>query len=189
MRAIIAAYVGLFILCLLMPVNATEDIYLARIDIRGNRVTSEALIRSFLTLEEGQIYDLDRVIDEINRSRQNIEKTGLFTSVFFNDEIDGENNLVLTVQLREKNYLHFGLTGYLGYEEKEFYSQTSLYLDYTNLHGNGSLFYLEVPFYRDYGFITRYVGSPDKLQYLVGLDVRYNYFYDENVQKLIGGLG
>ncbi len=189
MRAIVAACIGLSILFRLIPVHATDDIHLERIDIKGNRVTREALIRSFLTLEEGQVYDLDGVIDEINRSRQNLEKTGLFTSVFFNDELDGENNLVLTVQLREKNYLHFGSTGYLGYEEKEFYSQASLYLDYTNIHGNGSLFYLEIPFYRDYGFIARYAGNTDKFQYQVGLDIRSDYFHDENIQKLIAGLG
>jgi hypothetical protein len=189
MRAVIVACMSPFILFLFMPVFANEDVFLQRIDIRGNRITREALIRSSLTLEEGKVYDLDMVIDEINRSRQNLEKTGLFTSVFFNDELDAENNLVLTVQLREKNYLHFGSTGYLGYEDKEFYSHTSLYLDYTNVHGNGSLFNLQIPFYRDYGFIARYAGKPEKIQYLVMLDVRYDYFYDEDIQKMIAGLG
>ncbi|MCK4923352.1 MAG: hypothetical protein KAS61_00170 [Spirochaetes bacterium] len=189
MRGTHAAVTLFLLLSLLTPAIADDAIHLDRIDIEGNSVTREDLIRSLLTLQEGQVYDLDRVIDEINTSRQNLEKTGLFVSVFFNDELDDENNLVLTVQVREKNYLHFGLAGYLGYEDKKFYSATSLYLDYTNVHGNGSLFYLEVPFYRDYGVISRYIGNPGRLQYKVGLDVRYDYFYDQNVQKLIAGLG
>jgi hypothetical protein len=189
MRGTLAAVTLFLLFSFLTPVIADDAVYLDRIDVEGNSVTREDLIRSLLTLQAGQIYDLDRVIDEINTSRQNLEKTGLFVSVFFDDKLDDENNLTLTVQVRENNYIHFGLAGYLGYEDKEFYSATSLYLDYTNVHGNGSLFYLEVPFYRDYGVIARYVGNPGRLQYKVGLDVRYDYLYDQNIQKLIAGLG
>jgi outer membrane protein assembly factor BamA len=189
MRGTFAAVTLFLLFSFLIPVIADDAIYLDRIAVEGNSVTREDLIRSLLTLQAGQIYDLDRVIDEINTSRQNLEKTGLFVSVFFNDELDDENNLALTVQVREKNYLYFGLAGYLGFEDKEFYSATSLYLDYTNVHGNGSLFYLEIPFYRDYGVIARYVGNPGRLQYKVGIDVRYDYFYDQDIQKLIAGLG
>lgn len=189
MSGIYAGLALLLLLALVTPVFAEDEIHLLRIEVEGNDVTSEDFIRSMLTLQQGEVYDLDRIIDEINESRQNLEKTGLFGSVFFNDELDDENNLVLTVQVREKNYLHFGLSGYLGYEDKEVYSVSSLYLNYTNVGGNGSLFYLEVPFYRDYGVIARYMGNPGKFQYTLGLDVRYDYFYDENVQKLIAGLG
>jgi outer membrane protein assembly factor BamA len=188
-KKLYAGFAIFLLFALMIPLHADDAILLLRIDIVGNRVTDEDFIRSRLTLQPGDVYDLDSVIDEINKSRQNLEKTGLFSSVFFNDELDENNNLVLTLQVREENFLFFGLSGYLGYEDKEFYSVTSLYLDYRNIGGRGSLFNLEVPFYRDYGLIARYTGRPGKLQYTFGLDVRYDYFYDDNVQKLIAGTG
>jgi outer membrane protein assembly factor BamA len=179
----------LFVSTLFADDASNDNIYLLRIDIKGNVVTSEAFIRSRLTLQPGKTYEIDTIIDEINRSRTNLEKTGLFANVFFNDELDEDNNLLLTIQIREKNYLLFGVGGYFGYEDSEFYSVTSLYVKHTNIGGTGDVFSLEVPVYRDYGVITRYAGYPGKIEYTLGLDVRYNYFYDENIQKLLAGLG
>jgi outer membrane protein assembly factor BamA len=179
----------LFFLISLIPAFSDDTIQLLRVEIEGNKVTSEDFIRSMITLQQGQVYDLDAIIDEINISRENLEKTGLFATVFFDDELDEENNLVITVRLREDYYFFFGLSGYFGYEDSEFYSSTSLYLNYINMGGLGSLFHLEVPFYRDYGVIVRYTGLPGKLQYMLGFDFRHDYFYDENVQKLTAGFG
>jgi outer membrane protein assembly factor BamA len=167
-----------------------DRIYLKRIVIAGNRVTKEWYVRDLLTLRERQFYDLDTIIDEINRSRENLEHTGLFTNVFFNDELDELNNLILTVQLREKNYFQFGPSGYLGYEKSEFYSVLSLYGKHTNLFGNSSFLRLEVPVYRDYGVIARMGnGTSASLRYIFGFDARYDYFFDEYVQKFVAGLG
>jgi hypothetical protein len=168
---------------------AKDDVYLLRIDIEGNQVTRTAFIRDLLTMRERTSYSFDEIIDEINRSRENLERTGLFSYVFFNDALDEQNNLTLTVQLRENNYLFFGLSGYLGYEDDEFHSVSSLYLDYTNLLGNASRLYLEVPFYRDYGIIARFNGRDGGLRYAVGIDARYDYFWDLYVQKFVLNLG
>jgi len=183
------------ILCFfLIPVTSlftSEEgqIYLQSIRIEGNRVTKERYIRNLITLDEDRSYEFDEIIDQINRSRENLELTGLFSNVFFNDELDDQNNLVLTVQLKERNYFFFGPSGYLGYEGGEFYSVVSLYADYTNLFGNASRLFVEVPFYRDYGIIARFKGGSDSVQYMVGIDARYDNYFDENVQKFVVGLG
>jgi hypothetical protein len=190
-KALLAAFL-LLIITAAQHLHGSDDdrIYLERIVITGNRVTKEWYIRDQLTLNERQFYDIDTVIDEINKSREHLEQTGLFTNVFFDDELDEANNLVLTVQLREKNYFQFGPSGYLGYENSEFYSVFSLYGKYTNLFGNSSFLDLEVPAYRDYGVIARMGKAPlESLRYLIGIDARYDYFYDEYVQKFIVGLG
>ena len=167
-----------------------DQIFLERIDIQGNRITKEAYIRNMLTLREGRPYDIDEVVDEINRSREKLERSGLFTNIFFNDELDELNNLVLTVQLRENNYFHFGPSGYIGYQKGELYSVLSLYGRYTNLFGNSSFLDLEAPFYRDYGIIARVSNfAPDSFGYVLGFDARYDHFFDEYVQKAVMGLG
>ncbi|MCK5568876.1 MAG: hypothetical protein KAJ15_04110, partial [Spirochaetes bacterium] len=93
-----------------------ENIFLKKLIIEGNSVTRESYVRSFITLKEGKIYKLDTIIDEINVSRENLERTNLFSSIFFDDELDEENNLTLTIRLKEKNYLLFGPDGYITYQ-------------------------------------------------------------------------
>ncbi|KPJ89679.1 MAG: hypothetical protein AMS17_01085, partial [Spirochaetes bacterium DG_61] len=90
-----------------------EEYFLQEVRIRGNSVTKEQYVRPFITLEEGKRYDLDGIITEINISRDNLLKTGLFSDIFFNDEVDERDNLIITVQLKEKNYFLFGPTGYI----------------------------------------------------------------------------
>jgi hypothetical protein len=170
--------------------NADDNrVFLQSILIEGNRVTRESHVRSFLTAREGQYYDLDGIIDEINKSRKNLEKTGLFTSIFFNDQLNDDGSLILTIVLREKNYLHFGLAGYLGYEDDEFYSNTSLYMDYKNIFGNSSSLFVEIPFYRDYGLILRYDGLAHPYVYGLGISYRHDYLYDYDAGRIQSRLG
>ena len=122
------AHILPFIIFLLVFSSLIADddiIFLKQLTIKGNKRTRETYVRSFITLEEGKTYDLDTVIEEINESRSKLEGTELFTNIFFNDELDDENNLILTVQLREKNYLLFGPGGYFIYEDKVFYFNNS----------------------------------------------------------------
>jgi len=131
------AKLGIFILSLVAstlfafspaPAVGQDDdkITLKRLQIEGNKVTDTGYILSHVTLQEGMSYDIDTLMDEINRSRENLERTALFTEVFFNDEFDEQGNLLLTIAVKEKNYLFFGLGGYTGYEEDEFYFRNSL---------------------------------------------------------------
>jgi hypothetical protein len=155
-----------------------ETVLLRSIEVSGNRATSERYIRSFLEMEEGNRYGLEEIIDLINISRGRLERTGLFRNIFFDDELVEESRdlvLNLTVQVREKNYLHFGPSGYLGYGQKEWYAATSVYLEYTNLYGNGSLLWLEAPVYQDLGAL---VYTSNRFG-LVDLEAGYRFLNEE----------
>ena len=96
-----------------------QSIYLKKLLIEGNKKTKDEYIRLFITLEEEKSYELDSILNEINISREKLEETRLFSNIFFNDQIDEENNLILTVQLKERNYYLFSPTGYVSLEDKE----------------------------------------------------------------------
>jgi hypothetical protein len=166
--------------------SANDDlIFLKRLAIKGNDVTRESYIRSLITLKEGETYDLNTVIDEINKSISNLKSTELFTNVFFNDEMDDENNLILTVQLREKNYLHFGPDGYFIYEDRSLYFNTRLYLSYINMFGVSDSITLRLPLYvgisdstsiyENTGVLINYSGSWDKLIYKADFEFLYSF--------------
>ena len=101
-------FVIIFLLVFSSLYAEDDSIFLKKLNIKGNNRTRETYIRSFITLEEGKTYDLDTVLEKINESRSKLENTGLFANIFFNDELDDKNNLILTIQLREKKYLLFG---------------------------------------------------------------------------------
>jgi hypothetical protein len=166
-----------------------EEIYLERLLIVGNRVTNEKYIRSFLTLEEGKIYELDAIIDEINISRENLEKTNLFSRIFFNDQLDDDNNLVLTVQLKEKNYLFFGPTGFITYDEDKILMNTGLYLAYTNLFGNGGTFHLEIPLYENTGAVLSYRNVVRRFKYTWETEYKYSYKDKSDYFIITPGIG
>jgi hypothetical protein len=179
----------IFILCFFLSYADDESINLKQILIQGNRRTQESYIRSFLTIEEEKVYELDDLFDEINKSRENLERTQLFTSIFFNDQLDEFNNLTIIVQIREKNYFYFGLTGYMGFEDKEFYSTDALYIEYINLFGNSSRLYVETPFYKDYGIMVRYSGIISPLLYVLGFEFRIDDFFDQIIYNGTAGMG
>ncbi len=134
--------------------NEAEELLVTGIAVSGNRATSERFIRSLLALEAGARYSFDEVIDRISLSRERLQRTGLFTNIFFDDRLTGENGelrVELTVQVREKGYLRFGPSGYAGLQGGDFYGDLSLYGEYVNLWGNGSLAHVELPLYRDSG--------------------------------------
>jgi hypothetical protein len=178
-----------YVSCFFLSYADDEFINLKQIFIQGNRSTKESYIRSFLTIEEGKVYELDDLIDEISKSRENLERTQLFSSIFFNDQLDDFNNLTVTVQLREKNYIYFGLTGFMGFEDKEFYSTDALYIEHINLFGNSSRLYVETPFYRDYGIIVRYRGIVSPLLYVLGFEILDDDFFDQIIYNGSAGLG
>lgn len=163
--------------------QADEDnFYLKKLLIKGNSVTKEKYIRSFITLEEGKIYELDDIINEINISRENLEKTNLFSGIFFNDEFDEENSLTITVQLKEKNYLLFSPTGYITYENDKFYIDSGLYIKYNNLFGNAALVVIEVPLevnplYEATGISFFHQNLIGRIRYTCAFE--YRYFLNE----------
>jgi hypothetical protein len=148
-----------------------EHYYLAQLRIAGNRITNEEYIRSFITLQEGRMYDLDGILSEINRSRDNLEKTDLFSQIFFNDEFDKKGNLSIVVQLKEKNYLFFGPTGFIVYEDEHIFSDAGLYFSYENLFGNGGIVYGEFPVYENVGMLLRVQGAQRK--FILSAEVEY----------------
>ena len=187
------AKLGIFILSLVAstlfafspaPAVGQDDdkITLKRLQIEGNKVTDTGYILSHVTLQEGMSYDIDTLMDEINRSRENLERTALFTEVFFNDEFDEEGNLLLTIAVKEKNYLFFGLGGYTGYEEDEFYFRNSLYIAYKNLFGNSTMIYAEVPFYEDQGVKLHVQGGLNRARYELGL--KYEHRASTNLDSI-----
>jgi len=124
------------------------------IEIVGNERTKEAVIRSCLSLAEGDRYGLQDLLARISRSKENLEKTGLFADVLFDDRADDENRLTLTVRLREKNYAHTAPSGYLVFRRSGVESRSGVAFTHGNLFGNGSLLSLEVPLYEETGFIA-----------------------------------
>jgi len=162
---------------ILYPLSALGDegngIALEQIRIEGNSVTDTDYIRSRVSLTEGATYDLETLMDEINRSRENLERTGLFAEVFFDDEFDEDDNLLLTVSVKEKNYLFFGPGGHSGVEAGNFYFRNSLYVAYKNLFGNRTSLFVELPFYQDQGLRFLVQGDVRRLRY--SLDLEYEH--------------
>ncbi|MBA7641938.1 hypothetical protein ES703_49624 [subsurface metagenome] len=179
---------GLIVGFTFSDLQADEDsFYLKKLLIKGNSVTKEKYIRSFITLEEEKIYELDDIINEINISRENLEKTNLFSGIFFNDEFDEENNLTITVQLKEKNYLLFGPTGYITYENDKFYIDSGLYIKYNNLFGNAALVVIEVPLevnplYKAAGISFFHQNLIGRIRYTCAFE--YRYFLNEQTDWL-----
>jgi outer membrane protein assembly factor BamA len=173
----------LLALCPLPVIGGDEDaILLERLQVEGNRVTDSSYLLSHVTLKEGVSYDIDALMDEINRSRENLERTGLFTEVFFNDELDEDDNLLLTITVKEKNYLFFGPGGQTGYEEDVFYFRNSLYLTYNNLFGNSTTIYAEVPFYENQGVRLLIQGGFNRSRY--ELDLEYEHRAGTNLDTM-----
>jgi hypothetical protein len=173
---------SLFVLLVSLCVNGTlladaERYYLNQLSIAGNKITNEQYVRSFITLQEGRMYDLDSVLIEINRSRENLEKTGLFSHIFFNDELDEKGNLLIVVQLKEKNYLFFGPTGYIVYEDERIFSDAGLYFSYRNLFGKGGSVYGELPVYENVGMFLRVKGAQKKIR--LSAEMEYTYPLNE----------
>lgn len=181
----------------LWQATANGDSYLLRrIYIEGNRTTTERFIQEKLTLEEGKIYRLDDLIDEVNRSKTNLEKTGLFSKVFFNDEtgkILSETipvyELIIRIKLFEKNYFFFGPGGYIGYEKGEIYSNFSLYASYKNVFGNGTQFYSEIPVYKNSGIAFEGSSKGERVHYNAGFEYTNDRIIIEKNWTLAAGIG
>lgn len=171
--------------------QAEEEVFIQSISIAGNRATSARYIKSLLALEERRSYGLDEAIDLINVSRSRLEKTGLFRNIFFDDQLlEGEEHLLLhlTVRVREKGYLHFGPSGYFGVYRGSWYADLSLYAEYTNLYGNGSLLYLEVPYYRDAGVLLLTENRIGVSTLTLGYEYRDDRSLDITSHRMLTGL-
>ncbi len=180
----------IFLLAFSSLIAEDDIIFLKQLTIKGNKVTRETYIRSFITLEEGKTYDLDTIIEKINESRSKLEHTELFTNIFFDDELDDENNLILTVQLREKNYLLFGPEGYFIYEDKVFYFNNLLYLSYINMFGISDIISVYVPVYENAGILFNYSGSfNNKIFYMIDFKYLYSLRDGETWFSLSPGAG
>jgi outer membrane protein assembly factor BamA len=149
-----------------------QGIYLQKLLIEGNKKTKDEYIRMFITLEEEKSYELDSLLNEINISREKLEETRLFSNIFFNDQIDEENNLILTVQLKERNYYLFGPTGYVSLEDKELEMDSRIYFEHRNLFGRAGIFSVEIPIYEYAGFYFYHL-------YLINR-FRYSFTFDYN---------
>ncbi|MFW6138518.1 MAG: POTRA domain-containing protein [Spirochaetota bacterium] len=148
-------------------------LYLKKLIIEGNDVTDEKYIRSLLALEEGNEYQLEVLMKKINKSREKLLQSGLFSEVFFNDEYDKQEHLILTLKLKEKNYFLFGPSGYMGYEDESFYCFFSVYINHTNLFGNSSNLYVEIPVYENRGLLLFFKSRPRNLRYSVEAEYVY----------------
>ncbi len=159
-----------------------EEFILQKVLIEGNRVTKESFLRDLITLREGEIYDLEKIIDEINMSREKITSTGLFSNIFFDDAVDDENNVVITVRLKEKNYILFGPSGFVSYEEGDFVFDAGVYIEHRNLFGNASTLLLNFPLY-EYAGISLFFEHPSKTTKET-LVLEYEYSTEEKTDWL-----
>jgi hypothetical protein len=174
MKWIVSLMCITFLALPLLNVHAEDEILIKKLIVKGNRVTDIDYILSYITLQEGKTYDIDGIMDEINKSRENLEQTKLFSEIFFNDEFDEEGNLILTIELKERNYFFFGPAGYSGYQDNEFYFRNSLYVSYQNLFGNKTLLFAEIPFYENQGVIFALQGRLKNARY----DFDFEYEHD-----------
>jgi outer membrane protein assembly factor BamA len=179
--------VGIILISVSIGNTQDDSFFLKKITVEGNSITRDKFLLSLITLNEGEYYSIDRIIDELNFSRVNLEKTNLFSNIFFNDEIDDEGYLTITVQVRENNYFLFGPSGYIYYEEDIFFSDLSVYVSYTNLFGNGSRITIEVPFYENQGFYLTYNGKSKKLKYTSTFEYLDHYNQELDTIAFISG--
>jgi outer membrane protein assembly factor BamA len=164
-------------ICTCLDADDGESYYLRKLTVKGNRVTKEGYILQFVTLEEGRVYDLDDIIDAINRSKENLNKLGLFSEIFFNDEVDEEGGLTVTIQVKENNYFFFGPTGYLVFQDERFQADSGLYVDYTNLFGRAASVYAELPLYENSGIVLRYHGPKPVQDKKLRLNAELRYIH------------
>lgn len=160
---------ALFFLC-----SAGDEFFLQKVLIEGNRVTKERYIRGFISLEEGKSYNLEKIVDEINRSREKLERTGLFTNIFFDDAVDSENNVIITVRLKEKNYFLFGPSGFVSYEKGEVVVEAGLYAEYLNVFGNASTLLIDFPLYEYTGFSLFFEHTSKGIKETFSLEYEYS---------------
>ncbi len=151
-------------LCLLfIALSATtilaDQVYLKDLRITGNRITKKEYIMRLIDLKVNKSYDVDRLMDKMSIIKDRLYSTGLFENVFFDDQIDENNNLILTVKLREKNYLHFGPSGRIYYKDA-LYPDIGLYIDYLNLLGRNNRLYINTPMYENQGIAIKFQNDP-----------------------------
>jgi outer membrane protein assembly factor BamA len=168
--------------------KAEDEILLKTLLVKGNLVTDTEYVLSYVTLKEGKTYDIDEIMDEINKSRENLEQTNLFSEIFFNDAFDEEDNLILTIELKEKNYFLFGPGGYAGYQDDAFYFRNSLYVSYINLFGNSTNLYVELPVYENQGLIFMLQGRLKNVRYDFDIDYQHISLTSQDSVSIMPGL-
>ncbi len=132
-----------------------EMIFLKKIKISGNRITKTQYIMKFIDLKTSKWYKIDNLMDKMSIIKEKLFNTGLFESILYDDQIDDNNNLILTIKVKEKNYLHFGPSGYI-YLKDTVNPKLGIYFDYTNLFGKNNHININVLMYKYQGLFIRY---------------------------------
>lgn len=141
------------------PTNDSEVVFIKKIVIKGNKRTTTEIIRERITIDEKQSYTLEDIIDEINRSRNNILSTGLFNDVFFDDVLDEYGNLELYVEVDEKNYFKLIPSGFVYVDKNKVHFHNSLFYEDVNFKGNKSKLKTKVSIYDAKGIEFGYSSS------------------------------
>ncbi len=80
-------------------VQKGDKVYIERINVRGNTITRDKVVRRELELDEGDLFNGSK----LKRSRENIIRLGYFEDVAFSTPRgSGDNQLVLNIDVKEK---------------------------------------------------------------------------------------
>lgn len=148
-------FFALIISLFLVRTLEADTVFLKKINVVGNRITKTSYILEKVTLEPGKIYDVDDLMEQMSRIKSALLQTGLFENLYFDDQLDDNENLILTIKVKEKNYLFFGPEGEI-YYKKSVNPDISVYLEYVNLLGLNNKIKVSFPIYENRGLFINF---------------------------------
>ena len=117
---------------LLFNINEGPQVRRGKVILRGNRFTKDYVITRELTLKEGDLFDLEKILED----RQRVYKLGLFKGVKYEQANEGKRedrkDMVLDVNEKKAGAVELGL----GYAT-DIGVRGSLELSYMNIGGAG----------------------------------------------------
>ncbi|RKX95610.1 MAG: hypothetical protein DRP55_10280, partial [Spirochaetes bacterium] len=148
-------FFALIISLFLVQTLKADNVFLKKINVVGNRITKTSYILEKVTLEPGKTYDIDDLMDQMSIIKSDLLQTGLFENLYFDDQLDNNKNLILTIKVKEKNYLFLGPEGEI-YYKKSGNPDISVYLEYVNLLGLNNKIKVSFPIYENRGLFINY---------------------------------
>ncbi|MDH4183434.1 MAG: outer membrane protein assembly factor BamA [Nitrospinota bacterium] len=160
-----------------------EKVYLGRLEITGNEVTRDRVIRREFLVGEGELFDSQKLRDSFKR----INALGYFEKVDFEQKSRGDEDLLdLTVKVEERETGQFSFA--LGYSSEEYLTVTGT-LKWNNLFGKGQTLSISVDTSakrEDYMFSFTEPAIFDR-RFMGGFELyNHEYFYDNYAERRVG---
>jgi outer membrane protein insertion porin family len=161
-----------------------EKVYVGRIEITGNDVTRDRVIRREFLVGEGELFDSDKLRTSLKR----VNGLGFFEKVDVEQKSRGEEDLVdLELKVEERETGQFSLA--MGYSSVEYVTLTGS-LKWSNLLGKGQSLAVSVDTSarrRDYQLSFSEPAIFDR-RFMGGVDLyNHEYSYDTYLDRRMGG--